>query len=307
MNKKAIVLGANGFLGQNLIYWLLRNNFEVLAVGKSDSFLNSSLFEDEKLNYTKADLTLNGELKNIPMESADVIYMLAAQTGTKAGFTEYATYVLSNEIALLNVLNIYVEKKSKARLVFPSSRLVYKGKKEVFLKENSKKEAKSVYAINKMACELYVSCWANAYNVNYTIFRICVTYGQLLPGEYSYGTLGFMIKQAKEQKTITVYGNGNQNRTFSHVEDICEILGNVPFLKGSLNKTINIGSNDNFQLIKLAELVASIYNAKVQYKEWPKLDLLIDSGDTMFNDGLLQSIFPYSYKRDIGRFMRQLN
>lgn len=35
-----------------------------------------------------------------------------------------------------------------------------------------------------------------------------------------------------------------------------------------------------------AEIVGSTYNAKVQYKEWPKLDLLIDSGDTMFNDGL---------------------
>jgi dTDP-D-glucose 4,6-dehydratase len=89
--------------------------------------------------------------------------------------------------------------------------------------------------------------------------------------------------------------SGNQNRTFSHVEDICEILGNVPLLKGSLNKTINRASNENFQLIKLAELVTDTYNVKVQYKEWPKLYLLIESGDTKFNDSLLQSIFQYCF------------
>ena len=132
-------------------------------------------------------------------------------------------------------------------------------------------------------------------------------YGQLLPGEYSFGTLGFMINQAKEKGIITLYGDGSQNRTFSHVSDICELLGNVPFSKESLNKVINIGSNDNFKLLKLAKLIAIKYNATVKFKEWPKLDLLIESGDTMFDDELLQSIYSYTYKRNLEAFINQLS
>jgi UDP-glucose 4-epimerase len=305
-NSKAIVFGANGFLGQNLIYWLLENKFEVLAVDRSDSFTNTNLSEDDNFSYIKADLTIKEEIKNIPMESADVLYILAALTGTKAGFAEYSSFVIANEILLLNILNVYCEKMANGRLVFPSSRLVYKGKKDVLLKEDSEKEAKTVYAANKIAGELYLACWANAFNIHYTIFRICVPYGQLLPGEYSFGTLGFMISQAKEKRVITLYGDGSQNRTFSHVADICELLGNVPFIKGSLNKTINIGSNDNFQLLKLAKLIAAKYNATVQFKEWPELDLLIESGDTMFDDESLQSIYSYTYKRNVGEFINEL-
>jgi len=306
-NSKAIVFGANGFLGQNLIYWLLENKFEVLAVDRSDSFTNTNLSENENFSFIEADLTIKEEVEDIPMESADVLYILAALTGTKVGFEEYSSFVIANEILLLNILNTYREKKAKGRLVFPSSRLVYKGKKDVLLKEDSEKEAKTVYAANKIAGELYLSCWANAFDIPYTIFRICVPYGQLLPGEYSFGTLGFMINQAKEKGIITLYGDGSQNRTFSHVSDICELLGNVPFSKESLNKVINIGSNDNFKLLKLAKLIAIKYNATVKFKEWPKLDLLIESGDTMFDDELLQSIYSYTYKRNIEAFIDQLS
>lgn len=307
VNKTALVLGANGFLGQNLCYWLVQNNFNVVAVGRSESFAAASFFNKNQLTYIKTDLLNKEQVKNLPLESSNAIYMMAGQTGTKIGFSEYSTFVESNEIALLNVLNEYKEKEAKGRLVFPSSRLVYKGQKGILLKENSEKEAKTVYAANKIACELYLSCWANAYNVPYTVFRICVPYGQLLPGEYSYGTLGFMLNQAKQHGAITLYGKGEPSRTFSHVEDICEILGKVPFIPKSLNKTINIGSQDNFQLLKLAELIAAKFHVKVKFKKWPSLDLNIESGDTMFDDTLLQSISPYTYKRNIADFIKELN
>jgi len=155
-NSKAIVFGANGFLGQNLIYWLLENKFEVLAVDRSDSFTNTNLSENENFSFIEADLTIKEEVEDIPMESADVLYILAALTGTKVGFEEYSSFVIANEILLLNILNTYREKKAKGRLVFPSSRLVYKGKKDVLLKEDSEKEAKTVYAANKIAGELYL-------------------------------------------------------------------------------------------------------------------------------------------------------
>lgn len=304
MRKKALVLGGNGFLGQNLIFWLLDNNITVSAVDRNDEFSNASLSQNSNLNYRKVDLSLKEEVKKIAFEDYDLIYILAAMTGTKAGFDNYQDFLISNELVLLNILSVYNERKSQGRLVFPSSRLVYKGEKDTFLKEDSKKEAKTVYAANKIAGELYLECWANAFNISYTIFRICVPYGNLLPGNYSYGTLGFMTNQAKQNGVITLYGNGEQKRTFTHVADICEILGKVPLLEGSLNLTLNIGSRDNFEMRTLAEMIAKRYNATIQYKKWPELDLKIESGDTMFDDDLLQSIRAYSYKGNLEEFIK---
>lgn len=305
MSKKALVLGGNGFIGQNLIFWLLNHNFTVFAIDRNDEFSNSYLSQNFNLNYLKVDLSLQKEVKKIAFENFDVIYILAAMTGTKTGFDNYQDFLISNEMVLLNILDAYKERKSKGRLVFPSSRLVYKGLKDTFLKEDSEKEAKTLYAANKIAGELFLECWANAFNIAYTIFRICVPYGQLLPGDYSYGTLGFITNQAKQNGVITLYGNGKQKRTFTHVVDICEILGKVPFLENSLNLTLNIGSNDNIEIRTLAEMIAESYNAKVEYKEWPELDLKIETGDTLFDDGLLQSIFPYRYLKDLKKTLKR--
>jgi UDP-glucose 4-epimerase len=229
--------------------------------------------------------------------------MFVALTGTKDGFSDYDKYIETNQITLLNVLSAYVKQKSKARLVFPSSRLVYKGIKDKFLKEDSVKETNTVYAVNKLACEAYLKCWGNAFDVSYTIYRICVPFGQLLPGNYSYGTLGFMTRQAKQNALISLYGDGKQKRTFTHVADICEILGRFSFLKESQNLTINIGSNDNIDMNTLANMLATKFKAQVTHKPWPEMDFKIESGDTMFDDSLLQSLQHFEYKGTLANFL----
>ena len=306
--KTALILGINGYLGQNLMFWLLKEEFYIIGVDVNEKISGLEYIDDDsKVKYIKADLTLESDVKKIPLNECDVVYMLVGKTGTINGFNEYSEFVKLNQITLLNILKEYTEKKSQARFIFPTSRLVYKGQKNTFLNEDSLKEAKTIYAVNKLACERILECWANAYNMKYTIFRICVPYGQLIPGEYSYGTLGFMINQAKNNQRISIYGDGRQKRTFSHVGDICEILGYVPFLINSKNKIINIGSNDNFQLMDLAKRIAKLYSAHIVSQEWPVRDKLIESGDTMFDDSLLQSLFPYKYKRSINNFLESLN
>jgi len=298
-----LVLGGNGYLGQNLISWLIDHHFNIHCVDMADNFSNDSVKRSHKFAYEKLDLSRLENIKKIKFETFDLIYILAGKTGTKSGFQDYQSFVELNELLLLNILSVYKQRKASARIIFPSSRLVYKGRKDTFLDEKSEKEAKSIYAANKLACEFFLESWSNAYGIPFTVFRICVPYGHLIPRSYSYGTLGFMISQAKETGEIIIYGDGSQKRTFTHVADICEVLGKASCIKSTKNKIINIGSHDNFEILKLANLISYKYNAKVVQKEWPKLDLLIESGDTMFDDSLLQSLYPYNYKKNIQEFV----
>lgn len=303
---RAIVFGANGFLGLNLCYWLLKNNFSVQAVGRQEKFKGEGVFDLKHLDYRKIDLSQEDDLSQLNLNEFALIFIFAGKTGTRAGFDQYQDYVQSNEIALLNILSLYQKQACEGRLVFPSSRLVYKGVKGVRLKEDAEREAKTIYAANKITCENYLFAFGNAFDIPYTIFRICVPYGQLIPGDYSYGTFGFMLNQAKTAKAISLYGKGEPARTFSHVRDICTLIGEVSQLPISKGKTYNIGGSDNYDLKTLAEKVAKKIGAKVILKDWPAIDLAIESGDTMFDDSRIQEDYPYEYQGDLDTFIQNL-
>ena len=74
------------------------------------------------------------------------------KTGTITGFGNYEEFIDINEKALLNILNEYRNQHSSAKIIYPSTRLVYRGD-DMPLKEDAVKEFKTIYAINKYACE----------------------------------------------------------------------------------------------------------------------------------------------------------
>ncbi len=64
----------------------------------------------------------------------------------------------------------------------------------------------------------------NAFGIDYTIFKICVPYVNNFGDAYSYGTLGFFLSKAIRGECITLFGDGSIRRTFTHVDDISQIV-----------------------------------------------------------------------------------
>jgi UDP-glucose 4-epimerase len=179
--------------------------------------------------------------------------------------------------------------QSRARIIFPSSRLVYKGVTNVPLVEESEKEFKSVYALNKWFGEKILEQYSQYFNIPFTIFRICVPYGNLFKDAYSYGTVGFFLNKASKQEPITLFGDGKQRRTFTHVEDICNQIEQALNNPISLNNCFNIGG-ESYSLREAAELVAKKFNVAVEFKEWPSIDGKLETGDTIFDAGRINRI-----------------
>jgi UDP-glucose 4-epimerase len=115
-----------------------------------------------------------------------------------------------------------------------------------------------------------------------------------------------MLRQAREKGVIELYGDGSQRRTFTHVADLCTIMTQASLLPHTQGRTFNIGSYDHLSLKELAELVAQKTGADIAFKPWPELDKAIESGDTMFDDSLLQSQFPYGYAGSITEYLATL-
>lgn len=285
--KKIAILGANGYIARNLYYVLKRDysGVDIFLYGKEDKFV------DGDGNYFSVDMTDKDSVREIDLD-VDIIFMLVGRTGSVNGFDEYDSFIDINERALLNLLAEYRNQYSKARVIYPSTRLVYKGKSG-FLKEDSEKEFKTVYAINKYACEQYLEQFNRVYDVQYTILRICIPYGTLIPEASSYGTAEFMLAKATNGENISLYGDGSVRRTLTYMEDLCITMIYAALSDKCANEVFNIGGED-YSLKEMAEFIAEKYGVGVDFVPWPDVALKIESGDTVFNSDKLDDL--------IGRF-----
>lgn len=295
---KIAIIGSNGFIGKH-INWYLRQLGET----------GISTYDCIDLNephYTKIDITSTESVARVDV-NVDYIYFFSGLTGTYAGFDHTDSYLNINERGLLNLLNHIRQSGFRPKLIFPSTRLVYKGVDKP-LKENDEKETKTIYAVNKLACEGYLYAYRQSFDIPYTIFRICIPYGNLLEGGYSFGTIGFFHKMASEGKDITLYGGGNIKRTFTHMADICEQMVRVSVMPESDGEIYNIGG-ETYSLREAAEMIASIYKTKVVMTSWPEKDFRIESNHTYFDDTKIKSLlggYEYHTLREINKYLQHL-
>lgn len=286
MSNTCIIIGSEGYLGKHIVHYASAYGYEI--VGCYDVVEHGKSYP-----YTGLDLTDKENLFKINPD-VDFIFLFAGMTGTYAGFDCFEKYVSVNEIGLLNLLDYLRTSGSRAKVIFPSTRLVYKGIDQP-LTEEAEKEAKTIYAVNKLACEAYLSAYSKVFGIPYTVYRICVPYGNEISGDYSFGTVGFFLRCAQKGRPVTLYGGGEMKRTFSHVADICHIILSTAKLSATDNEIYNIGGETK-TLRQVAELVNRNYGVNIKSVEWPEKDLKIESGHTYFDSRKIDSLLPgYKY------------
>lgn len=288
--KKIIVLGSEGYLGRHMVHYLVQYGANVICLDRHDK----SIFNHA--NYQSVDVTKPETLKQVDW-NADCIMNFSGITGTSNSFVDYQLFIDVNELGLVNVLTSIKDSPHNPRVVFPSTRLVYKGS-ESPLREDAEKEAKTIYASSKIACEHMLNAYSNAFGMEYTIYRICVPYGNIFSDEYSYGTIGFMINSAKEKGEITIFGDGSQRRTFTHVEDICGQITSSCFSATTINRTFNTIGED-YSIMDIAKMVAKKYDSKISLVEWPPFAKKMESGSTVFASTALCQETGYSNTKTV--------
>lgn len=284
---RCAVIGACGYIGKHIVKYL-EERYQIVP----DTY---DVCDSIQPNYKKVDLTDKDSVANINFD-VDYIFNFAGLTGTYAGFEKYESYVNINEIGLLNLLDAIRKSDYSPKVIFPSTRLVYKGVDNP-LREEDEKETKTIYAVNKLACEGLLYAYHQSFDIPYTIFRICIPYGNLLSNDYSFGTVGFFIRQAKAGKDITLYGGGDIKRTFTHMEDLCHQIIEGAFASGSNGQIFNVGG-ETLSLREAAKIIASKFNVDIVAVPWPERDLRIESSHTYFDDHKIKALLgAWEYKQ----------
>jgi len=267
---KILVTGSAGFIGSHLYDELFDMGYKVFGVDDlSGGFMRNV---SQKKYFTKLDLRNRKETERyINKLKPDIIFHLAADaTEGRSQFTPFSA-IDRNFIAYTNILIPAIKNRLK-KIVLISSMSVY-GKQQAPFKEDMVPQPEDIYGISKAAMEAETRILANVYGFNYVIIRPHNVYGprQNLSDPYR-NVVAIFINILMQGKSFYLYGDGNQKRAFSYIDDVVDPIIKSAFSKKCEGKILNIGSDKPVTLNKLSRIILEEFFAtkKIPKKFMPK-------------------------------------
>ena len=291
---KILVTGAAGFIGYHLVKSLVESNHQVIGLDNINNYYNVDLKFD-RLNElgiskdTAADflslcnsnlfknfkfIRMNLEDRdNLPKlfknEKFDVVCNLAAQAGVRYSIENPETYIDSNIVGFLNILECCRNYNIK-KIVYASSSSIYGDNEKVPFNEldNTDKPI-SLYAATKKSNELMAHTYSHLFKLNTIGLRFFTVYGSWGRPDMAYYLFANAIVK---NSPIKVYNNGDLSRDFTHVDDV--VIGiKSALLSDSSNKKLyelyNIGNNKPVVLTKFIEIIEKHLDKKAIKKMLP--------------------------------------
>ena len=294
---KILVTGAAGFIGYHLVKTLIEDNHDVIGLDNINDYYSTNLKFDrlKELGINKDSakdfLSLSGsnlfkkfkfirmnleDRENLPKlfknQKFDVVCNLAAQAGVRYSIENPETYIDSNIVGFLNILECCRNHNIK-KLVYASSSSVYGDNKKIPFEETDNTDKPiSLYAASKKSNELMAYTYSHLYKLNTIGLRFFTVYGSWGRPDMAYYLFADAITK---DKAIKVFNNGDLSRDFTHVDDIVIGVKSVLLTDSSTKKLYelyNIGNNKPVVLTKFIETIEKYLGKKSIKKMLPMQD-----------------------------------
>ena len=260
--KKIIVTGGSGFIGSNLVNYLIKKRYFVINIDKltySSNKLKDKIRNNKNYKHFKVDIVNQKKLIGLIKKfKPKAIFNLAAETHVDRSIDGPKNFIHSNIIGTFNILESlrFLQKKGiKPKLIHISTDEVYGDIKKNFRSnENDRYEPSSPYSASKASADHLVKSYIRTYNLKAVISNCCNNYG---PYQFPEKLIPKIITNIFENKELPVYGNGKNSREWIHVEDHCEALFTL-YLRGKNGESYNVGSGINLDNIKLIKNILKI-------------------------------------------------
>ena len=256
---RILLTGGAGFIGSSLCDQLIKRNYFVYVLDNLSTGKTINIPKHKNVKFINVDVNNKNKLidktKNLKI---DYIFHFAACVGVIRPINN-PLMVINDIDGFKNIFNLAISKKIK-RIFFSSSSEVYgEGKGYAQNEEKTPLNSRLTYAVVKNIGESFCKAYLKEYKINYTIFRFFNTYG---PKQSSDFVISKFLKQALSNKNITIYGSGNQSRTFCYIDDTTQAIINCFTKRLYINDTVNIGNNKVVNMFKLANIIKDITNSK---------------------------------------------
>jgi len=258
------ITGIAGFLGSNLAEYYLKKNF---TVSGCDNLIGGSLdnIDQNKINFFKADCEDLDAMKKI-IKGADILCHAAAYA--HEGLSSFSPVLISNNnvTGSVSVFTAAIINKVK-RIVYCSSMARY-GSIKIPFREDDELKPVDPYGVSKVAAENILKILSKTHNVEYNIAVPHNIIGPRQKYDDPYrNVVSIMINLMLQKRNPIIYGDGNQKRTFSDIDDCIYCLDKLLTDPNVVSQVINIGPDEEY--VSINELYRLLSN-KLKFNLEPK-------------------------------------
>jgi UDP-glucose 4-epimerase len=272
-----LVTGGGGFIGSHLSEFLIDQGADVVVIDdfSTGRYENIASLERQKNFELIVDTVLKNSLVEELVRSSDFVFHLASAVGVRLIIQE-PVRTIHTIIEGTRIVLDHARRYRKKVLITSSSEVYGKSSKTPFSEEDDTVSGPTTtrrwaYAAAKALDEFLA--FAHWYDTRLPVIcvRLFNTVGPRQTGQYGMVLPNF-VKQALDGKPITVYGNGQQTRSFCHVKDVVPALENLIKCNAAYGKVVNIGNSEEVTINHLASRVKELAGSKspivhVPYKE----------------------------------------
>ena len=282
-----LITGAAGFIGHGLALRLLAEGRRVVGLDNLNDYYDVQLKRDRLANLLKFDNFRHAAFDMADREQTaalfaeeqfDAVVNLAAQAGVRYSLINPHSYVDTNLVGFVNILEGCRHNGVK-HLVYASSSSVYGANTKMpFSVHDNVDHPVSLYAASKKANELMAHTYSHLFNLPTTGLRFFTVYG---PWGRPYMALFLFTKAILEDRPIDVFNNGNMERDFTYIDDIVEgvvrVIDHVATPNSAWSgdnpdsatsycpwRVYNIGNNNKEKLMRYIEVLEECLGKKAQ-------------------------------------------
>ena len=272
MTKNVLVTGCAGFIGFNLSKTLLKENQNVYGIDSLNSAYDKKFKElrlqnlesERNFYFTNNDLSNEDSLNELV--DIDIVYHMGARAGVRQSFKDPLSYIKDNTVATTNVAN-FCKNNSIQKMILASTSSIYgnSGDKEMVEDLDEKINPPSIYATTKLSGETLAKTILSSHDTNLIITRFFTVYGPY--GRPDMSILRF-IHWIMENKEVIIFGDGEQRRSFTYIDDVVELLLKVQNCDNS--ETFNVGNNKTSSLNEVIKIIEKFSNKEARVNNQPR-------------------------------------
>jgi len=253
---KALVTGAAGFIGSHVARHLLNEGLKVVALDDLSGGFRDNV--PEAAVWVQASVTDYELLQALfEAEQFDYVFHLAAYAAEGLSHFIRRYNYDTNLIGSINLINLSVLHQIKC-FVFTSSIAVY-GANQLPMSEDMIPQPEDPYGVSKYAVELDLAAAHHQFGLDYIVFRPHNVYGkhQNIGDKYR-NVVGIFMNQVLLGQPLTIFGDGEQTRAFSHIDDVAPIIACSALNPAAYGEVFNVGGDQPYTVNELARVVCEV-------------------------------------------------
>ena len=253
----SLVTGGAGFIGSNLVDYLLKQGHEVICVDNESAECNDKFYWNDKACNIIGDITDYKFMKNLFTE-VDYVFHLAAESRLQPAIKNPIEAVYKNCVGTTTILQCAREAGVK-RFIYSSTSSGY-GFNPSPNVETQPDDCLNPYSASKVAAEKFCKMYSDLYGLETVVLRYFNVFGERSPTRGQYApVIGIFDRQKNNNEPLTIVGDGTQRRDFIYVGDVAKanlIAAEATIDKKYLGQVFNIGSGINYSVQEIADAIS---------------------------------------------------